>query len=66
MMTTTLLVLAVEEELVPQEFGQALEVDSLELPPRPQAQMAATSDQMAGYYLPLRAIDYSLAWSPGA
>ena len=51
---------------MPQGFGQALEVDSLELPPQPQAQMAATSDQMAGYFLPLRALDYSLAWSPGA
>ena len=51
--------LAVEEELVPQEdFGQALEVDSLELSSR---QMAVMSDQTAGYYLPSRALGYSLA-----
>lgn len=57
---TRLLVLAEEEDWGPQEdFGQALEVDSLELSSR---QMAVTSDQMAGYYLPLRALGCSLAW----
>ncbi len=61
------LVLAVEEELVPQEkLGQALEVDLLELSLQPQVQMAVMSDQAAGYYLPLRALGYSLAWSLGA
>ncbi len=47
-MTTLLvlvLVLAVEEELVPQEkSGQALEVDLLELSLQPQVQMAVMSD----------------------
>lgn len=43
-MMTTVLVLAVKE-LVPQEdFGRALEVDSLKLRPWPQAQMAVMSD----------------------
>lgn len=50
--------LAVEEELVPrEEFGQALEADSLELS---SWRMAVMSDQTAGYYLPLRALGYSL------
>ena len=44
-MMTTVLVLAVEKELVPQEdFERALEVDSLKLQPWPQAQMAVMSD----------------------
>lgn len=61
-MMTTVPVLAVEEELVPQEaLGRALEVDSLELLPRPQAQMAVMSDLAAGYYLLLRALGYLLA-----
>ena len=56
------LVVAVAEELVLQEeLERALEVDSLELPPRPQAQMAVMSDQTADYCLPSRALGYSLA-----
>ena len=55
----TVLALLVEEQLVPQEeIGRALEVDSLELLPRPQAKMALVSDHAAGCYLPLRALDY--------
>ena len=61
-MMTTVPVLAAEEEPVPQEvFGRALEVDSLELLPRPQEQMAVMSDRTAGYYLPLRVLGYLLA-----
>lgn len=61
-MMTTVPVLAVEEELVPQEvLGWALKVDLLELRPRPKGQMAVMSDQTAGYYFPLRVLGYSLA-----
>lgn len=59
---TRLMALGAEEELVPQEgIRRALGVDSLELLPQPQAQTALVSDQAAAYYLPWRALDYSLA-----
>ena len=62
-MITTVLGPSGEEELVLQDSGLAVVVDSSQPPPRLRAPMAVMSERTAAYYLLLKALGYSWVWS---